>query len=802
MKKVYALLLTTLLGSMAFSQSRITGLIKDSTQKEAIPFVSVSLFKKADAKTPVKTAFSDKEGRFSIITDTGAYTMVLTHTAFAKKTVSVEKAAGLDLDLTTIYMQAVAGQLGNVTVTATRPLIEQSIDKITYNVENDPAAKTETATDILRKTPFITVDGDGNVSLNGQSNFKILMNGKETAMFARNVKEALQGFPGALIVKIEVITAPSAKYDAEGVGGIINIITKKKVIGYNGSLSSYYSTVNTYSESINLNLKTGKLGITGFYSLSGVRPQKSISLSETEAFDPTVFAKRSFDGIRTRKSFYNTGNLEISYELDSLNTVVAYGNLSGGHSNSLLDQQIVTTYAAAPNTTSTLRQDVSAEYPGSGVGADYTRKFARHPEQELVVRLNGQFNRNEDVNTSVQDNPDKDRFVLNNSESRNKEYTVQLDYVKPINKQQRLETGAKVIMRKAQSDFESLLKYNQSEDYKFNPDNTDRFQYNQEVYSGYGSYSLSLKKYSLRLGLRVEHTLINGDFITSKTKVEQDYTKFIPNVSVSRKFSPSLTSVLSYNQRLQRPYITNLNPFVNNNDSLNISYGNPNLGPQVLHTLTLQNRISKGKVFAGVTLTGSYSNDMIAQYVEYNKVTGVTSTTSGNVGEEKQLTLTFNINAPISKKVSVYGGILSRYNKTENTINKTQQVESLSGGVFIGYSYKLTNKFTITGSGNVMQLPKTLAYTNSLTYFYQVNLGYKVIGEKLSVTANFNNMHSKYFDFKNTIENANFRTVNTNRNLYRTIFFGATWRFGKLKEQASKKKGVNNDDLIQGQSNG
>ena len=802
MKQVYTLFFALLFVTAAMGQSTITGTVKDSAQQVAIPFVSVSLYKATDAKTPIMTALSDKDGHFSLTVDTGHYTLILTHTAFARKAITVQKLERENLDLVAVYLSPVAGQLGNVTVRATRPLIEQSSDKITYNVENDPAAKTETASDILRKTPLITVDGEGNVQLNGQSNFKILLNGKETAMFAQNVKEALKGFPGALIVKIEVITSPSAKYDAEGVGGIINIITKKKVVGFNGSLSSHYSTLNNYSESINLNIKTGKVGITGYYSLSGVRPQKSIVLSETEAFDPTVFATRHFDGRRTRKSFYNSGNLELSYEVDSLNTLVAYGNVGGGHSNSLLDQQILTTYTSAPATQSRLNQDVSAEYPSSSVGADYTRKFANKPEQELSFRFNGQFSRNEDMNSSIQDNPGQDRFVLNNSESRNKEYTVQLDFVKPLRKSHRLETGTKVIARRAESDFGSLIKYNQAEEYMNNPMNTDRFQYHQEVYSAYGSYSATWKKYNVRLGLRLEHTTINGDFVTSKTQVEQDYTKLIPNVHISRKFTPSLTSTLAYNQRLQRPYITNLNPFVNNNDSLNIYYGNPNLGPQVLHTLTLQNRITKGKTFMNVMLYGSYSDNLITQYVDYNKVTGVTSTTSGNVGNEWQFTASFNINTSIGAKLNAFTSVLGRYNKTENTLNKMQQVESFSGAAFVGYTYKVTSKFTFSGSGGVHQLPQTLLNKSNLMAFYQFNFGYKVIGEKLSVTAYFNNMHSKYFDYKNTIENANFRTVNTNRNLYRVVYFGATWRFGKLKEQASKKKGVNNDDLLQGQSNG
>jgi hypothetical protein len=802
MKQVYALLLTQILAVTVFSQSSITGTIKDSAQQVVVPFVSVSLYKASDTKIPVKTLVSDKEGHFDLTADTGNYTLVLTHTAFARKAIAIQNQSGSNVDLSIIYLNPKAGLLGNVTVRATRPLIEQSNDKITFNVENDPAAKTETASDILRKTPLVTVDGEGNVQLNGQSNFKILLNGKETAMFAQNVKEALKGFPGALIVKIEVITSPSAKYDAEGVGGIINIITKKKVVGYSGSLSTHYSTLNNYSESINLNVKTGKVGITGFYSLSGMQPQKSISLSETVAYDPTVFATRSLYGMRTRKSFYNSGNLEISYELDSLNTMVAYGNLGGGHSSAKLEQHIFTAYDASSSSTSLLSQDVTAEFPSSGVGADYIRKFARKPEQELSLRFNGQFSRNEDVNSSLQDNPGQDRIVLNNSDSRNKEYTMQLDFTKPLKKNQRLETGAKVITRRAESDFESLLKYNQSEQYKSNPSNTDRFQYHQQVFGGYGSYNINVKDYGIRLGLRLEHTTINGDFITSKTEVAQQYTRLIPNVNISRKFSPSLTSVLSYTQRLQRPYITNLNPFVNNNDSLNISYGNPNLGPQVSHTLTLQNRITKGKTFMNLMFYGNYSNNLITQYVSYNKATGVTSTTSGNVGEERQFSMSFNINTPIGKKLNVFTSALGRYNKTENTINKAETVESFSGATFVGYSYRVTPKFTFSGSGGIMQMPKTLIYTNAANYFYQFNFGYKFFGEKLSVTANFNNMHSKYFNYKATINNASFRTVNTNRNLYRVVYFGATWRFGKLKEQTSKKKGVTNDDLIGGQSNG
>src|SRR4030095_9209450 len=164
-----------------------------------------------------------------------------------------------------VQLSRATGMLKEVVVTAQRPLVEQSDDKIVFNVEDDPTSKTETAIEILRRTPFITVDGEDNIKVNGKSNFKVLLNGRETSMFARNVKEALRGFPGVLISKIEVITAPSAKYDGEGVGGLINIITKKKVAGYNGTLSSFSRTVDKINAfSVNGNAKFGNFGISGF----------------------------------------------------------------------------------------------------------------------------------------------------------------------------------------------------------------------------------------------------------------------------------------------------------------------------------------------------------------------------------------------------------------------------------------------------------------------------------------------------------------------------------------------------------
>jgi outer membrane receptor for ferrienterochelin and colicin len=779
----------------AQAKAGLKGQVADSTSKP-LAYVTVSLSREKAAQ-PLGTTYTDAKGSFSFAAvDTGIYVVTVSHAGYAPQEKTVR--TGSDIAPLSFSLHPANAILQGITVTGRRPLVEQSDDKLTYNVENDPAAKTETAIDLLRKTPFVSVDGDNNVQVNGQSNFKVLLNGRETAMFSQNVKEALKGFPGALISKIEVITSPSAKYDAEGVGGIINIITKKKVAGYNGSLSSYYSTNNMFSENANASVKWGKLGITGYYSLSAGNRQRGANLNETVAKVPSLFSRRTISGKRLSDYFYNFGNLEVSYEMDSLNTVSAYGNLSGGRSSSMLDQEVTTQPASGTTQISSFDQETRNVYPTSSVGLDYIRRFKKNKLREFSLRMNGQFSKNNGRNNSVQSASSYQRFVNNNSESDNKEYTIQTDYAVSLPKGERLEIGAKAILRRASSDFESLEKYEEGVPYKINPANTNVFRYQQEVYSAYGSYNFKLRAYALRVGTRAEHTDIKGDFTSSNTLVAQHYTNLIPNIQVTRRWSPRYTGVLSYTLRLQRPYITNLNPFRNNNDSLNIFYGNPELGPQTIHNVSLQNRFVLGKTFAGLTLTGSYSNSLIMQYAEFDKASFITTTTYGNLGEEYQVSLGMNVNSAVTPKWNLGANGVGRYNSVRSTRPGLPQRAGFSGSLFGNSSYKVTPKFTISGSGGMMRSSYTILNSGTFQGFYQVNFGYKFLKDKLSATINFNNFLKKDMEFRTIADNENFRTKTVFSNPYRVVFFGVTWNFGKLTENVSKKKGVTNDDLVGG----
>jgi outer membrane receptor protein involved in Fe transport len=795
-------------GTALYAQTKkasVTGYVKDSVHNKPLAFATVSLFMHNDLTQPLKSTYTKDNGKFQLSEiDTGSYAIVISYTGFIEKQIPVQISGDGQSQEFNIVLSATDGStLKGVTIVARRPLIEQSDDKVTFNVENDPMSKSQTAIDILRKTPFVSVDGDGNVQVNGQSNFKVLLNGRETAMFAQNVKEALKGFPGSVITKIEVITSPSAKYDAEGVGGIINIITKKKVVGYNGSIFTAVTNTGWYNFNTSFSAKFGKIGATVNYGGNIANNIKGISRTETTPFTPAAFTQRIMDGKRDFSNLWQYGNAELSWEMDSLNTISAYGDINGGWNKAKVRQTITTQFPAGSSTESFYDLDSRNEYPTKSIGADYIRKFNSHKDKEFSIRMNTEFGTSNTFLNSIQDNPTgmNDRFIENRSVAKNRQYTLQSDYTLPLGKGKKIEAGVKTIVRNAASDFRSGIKTTAGENYKTNPGNTDNFDYSQNVYSAYSTYYFKLNKTSFRLGARVEQTEVDGDFSSSKTTVKQSYLKVLPNVQISTKFNNRYTMSLNYSMRLQRPFINNLNPFVNNNDSLNISFGNPQLDAQTVHTLSVQNRYSKDGVFVGLTLSGSYSDNMIVPFATFDKTTGVTSTTSGNFGEEYQLNMSGNVNIKFNKdwSMSVNGNV--RYNKVQNKSNSSQVNDGISGNANLNSNYSINKRFNTFLYAGFSRSPVTIQESFPFNHWYGLGIEYKMFKEKLGVGLNTGNFFKKDFDFNRKLVDAQFSTTTVTTIPMRNFGVNVSWRFGKLNESVSKKKGVSNDDLIKSSNN-
>ncbi|WP_169306822.1 outer membrane beta-barrel family protein [Pedobacter polaris] len=773
----------------------VKGSVVDSITKT--PVDAALLLQDAETLKTIKTGLTDLKGSFTLTAiPAGNYKLSIGAMGYKTRIVPINKIDSGILDLGTVLLAATSTRLKQVEIVATKPLIETTDDKIIYNAENDAAAKGSNAIDLLRKTPFVTVDGNDNIQLNGQSNFKVLLNGKETSLFALNLKDALKGFPGALVRKIEIITSPSAKYDAEGIGGIINIITDKKIAGSNGSVSSYYSTLTNYQGSANFNVRTGKIGITSMLSSSGsFSPIQSSTQSNTRTFNGMPYAQRILTGDRAGKNLGTFGTLEISYDIDSVNTLSAYASLGTSSRNSTLNQSINTIVTSDANSGGSLNLITDGGTDTDGFGLDYIKKGKKNKEEEFTVRFNGQLSKSKTITTSFQTGALASLDLMNDNREKNAEYTFQTDYSKPISALQKLETGIKVIARKAVSDYESLFRTNTADPYLPNPANTNNFRYRQHVYSAYASYNFKLGSYALRAGIRTEYTAVEGNFITTSKPITQSYTNFIPNLQATYKWNDKLSSVLSYTIRLQRPSITNLNPFIYNTDPLNITFGNPNLGAQTFHNVNLQTRFIKGNTFAGLTLYGSLSNNMISQYALFDPSTGVTSTTSGNIGKEKQISVIMSFSTKINKLNFGLNSIV-RYNSVQTNSGLPVLQEGFSGNLFFNGNYKLNNWFNLSGSGGFLKQSYSVLGRGGSFIPYQVNVGYTLIKDKLSGTVNFNNFFKKDFNNKTYVQTDAFEQVNSNVSPYRVTYFGLTYKFGRLKENVSRKKGVSNDDLL------
>lgn len=256
------------------------------------------------------------------------------------------------------------------------------------------------------------------------------------------------------------------------------------------------------------------------------------------------------------------------------------------------------------------------------------------------------------------------------------------------------------------------------------------------------------------------------------------------------------TLVFGYIKRLQRPYIWDLNPFVTNNDSLNISYGNPDLGPQTVHAVNAQLRLSKGNTFAGINLEGSYSDNKILQYSTFEPQTGVTKTTSLNIGKEFQLSLNLNISTKFTPKWSINLNGSVRYATVTNNANRAQTNSGFGGTLFMNTTYKFTDKFSASTLLGFWKEPQTIQTTYPFNTWHNVALNYKVFHDKISISLRAVNYFEKTRDFKNITRDQNFTNTNINTQIRRGGVLALTWNFGKLTENVSKKKGVTNDDLL------
>ncbi|MFM9053029.1 MAG: TonB-dependent receptor domain-containing protein, partial [Bacteroidota bacterium] len=571
---------------------KITGTVFDSLSGKAVPYGTIALFEKGSTK-PIDGTVTDEKGTFKLKNlRNGKYKVTVSFIGYESRSFDslVVSEKNLYIDLGNIQLPPSATILKEAVVEGEKPLIEMKVDKLVYNADKDISVKGGNSSDVLRKVPMVSVDLDGNVSLQGTQNIRILINDKPSTLMASSVADALKMIPADEIEKVEVITSPSAKYDAEGTGGIINIITKKKnVQGVSGSVnagagtrsSNLFSNINFRQGRWGTGLNLGGFGYLGIGSLNNLRvstiPGSTIDNYLLQSGDNIAYGFGPFAQLTADIDLTSKSSLSGSLRLNNFN------NGSRGDTKNDFSFDGNNYFTAFTNEYKTVTNGLSYD-----ANIDYKKSF-RKKEQELSVSAQlSRNNRTTDYDVDRIGNADTAYYKESSlNKNLNTEKTLQIDYVHPLTKKFTLETGAKTIFRDVSSDYSYDTCDFAQDAFVEDVSRGNYFDYKQNVFAGYGQGTLQLGKFGIKAGLRYEYTQVEGALQQGDTSFSNDFGNWVPTATFSYSKPGKFNAKISYTRRIQRPGMTYLNPWVNTSDSLNISYGNPELDPEVSHSFEL-----------------------------------------------------------------------------------------------------------------------------------------------------------------------------------------------------------------------
>jgi outer membrane receptor protein involved in Fe transport len=801
------------LTAAAQGNSRITGTVSDSTSNKPVEFATIALNDPTTNK-PVDGTVADDQGKFTLtkVAD-GNYVISITFIGFETKSIPVRVGDKKEVDLGTIKISPVAQQLKEVTVEGERALIEERVDRTIYNAENDQTAKGGDATDVLKRVPLLTVDMDGNVSLRGNQNITVLINNKPSSIVASNVADALKQIPADQIKTVEVITSPSAKYDAEGSAGIINIVTKKNnlqglTMGIDVGAGNRGSNLG-----LNGNYRKGKMG----FSLGGWgRANYNVKGNfENEQITPNGINVQT-SGSRNRGLFGNY-NFGWDYDINDKNSLAASVRFGVRNHKNFQDNLLAEFYSFDGALLSSSLRDAISDNASNNVDVSltYTHLYAK-PSRELSFQ--GLYGRNNNQNNFVNNQYSaSDGSILertkNLNDSYNQEATIQVDYQTPISTNQMFEIGGKNILRKAVSDFTYFRASGSDGEYVIDTDRnlSNNLNYDQNVTAGYLAYTLSTKKgYSFKAGSRYEYTTINAYTQTDDNIEIPAYGVVVPSVNVSKKLKAG-TLKASYNRRIQRPSIRFLNPNIQASNPLNVTIGNPTLDPEYTNNYEL----GYSTFFKGTTvnLTTFYrnTNDGIQSVrdVIANDPTDADTvrTTYQNIGSENAYGASLFMSVNIGK-LTLNGGGDVFYAMLDNNNPDPLYRASNEGWVLNGRifgSYNLDKgwglQFFSFGRGRQVQLQGT----QGSFYMYSLAVRKEFNEKRGSVGIGFENFAQSNIKIKTSLESPVLTQRSTNIMYNSGVRVNFSYRIGKMSMEnrpRRRARGINNDDLKEGDGGG
>lgn len=786
-------------GLMAGAITNVTGLIVDASSSEPCVNAVYHIFNAADTINPVINNVTEIDGRFSEeIPNSGNYLLKAEYLGLKPLSVpfTVDGSA-TSLDLGEISLEPDAAMLSEVVVAVKKPVVVSDGANITYNASEDPATQTLSVLDLLRKIPMVTVDGQDNIRLKGSSDFKIYLNGRPNPMFNSEPQRVLKAMPASSVLKVEVLTEPGAKYDAEGIGGILNIVTQEQTVasapdGFAGSIYAGFGARNC-DAGASLRGKKGNFSFDSGLDYSNGRIFKRASY----ASEVTEYLTSENHDVMTRQTNqpnsnsydYVGGRLGFSWEPDSRNLFTGALNFT-----IVSASQLATTLSTLSNrlnpevSTSCEKLDVDFSERSLSANAAYQHTFLN--KSSIVASYQyASSHQPVDVRKTSADNLDGlSNGVLTsyNMKTDDNEHTAQIDYSLPLaDAKHTVEMGLKGIKRLNYSDSKTVVD-------GVSPENVDMKQF-QDIGAVYATYAGNYSNITLKGGLRYEYTHMGVDYRTAGyDDFSSDLNDLVPDVAVSWSITPSRILRAAYNMRISRPGVSQLNPYQWSISEGEVRCGNPDLSSQKSHAASL--------AFTGFTRSLTFNlkaeyrfiNNLISSYSYFND--GVIYDSYINAGRKQDAELSAFVNCNFSSRLQV--GINGSVAYTRYKI-KSMGVENSGWPVNINanLSYTMPWDVRLSAYGGWSGRNYQVQGWHDGWHYYGLGITKAFLSDRLEVTLNTMNCFEKFLDMKSLTETPEIRQRSEFKFQNWSVGLNIRWNFGNLTSRMKQTRlNISNDD--------
>jgi len=793
LRKILGLALCLSFAQAAFAQHKgnVSGIVKTNLGK-GIAYTSVAL-KYSDDKI-FKGVLTDSVGRFVFANvPNGSYKLVVSSMGHLNHTVpsfQINEAKHIH-EFAKIQLADDTKQLSTVTVSGQKKVIEQSMDKMTLNIENSILAEGNTALELLERAPGVKIDSDGKISLKGRTGVTVMMNGKLTYLSATELALLLKATNSSSISKIEIINSPSSKYDAAGNAGIINIVMKKnQVKGLNGSVSANGGAGRNarYGSGFNLNYRSSNFNVYGNYNYAYRGETEYLDFIRRFADGQVATSRTSTQRTETNEPL-NTHNFRvgIDYEIDSNNVIglLVNGNL-GRYTHDSETSNLIR------NSQGTLLSDMLTQnydkqtWESLTYNLNYLHRFAKKG-RELSADLDfapNRFSSNLNLDTYTRPNADFPNGDLARRRgtvpAKTDVYVAKIDYADVLNEQIKLETGAKSSFIEADNN----LVYHQfkNNDWEFDATSSNHFRYQEQIYAAYLNVMAEFGKTSIQAGLRGEYTNTNGDQITTNTVFTRDYFQLFPNVAVNQNLNTNNQIQLSYSRRIERPNYSALNPFRMFRDPSLYYEGNPHLKPELTQNIVF-NHVFKSRFTT--SLNYSRTKDVMTWVTGQNDATNTTFEAPQNLPSLINYGISFTAQMDYFKWWS--GTNFANIFRNEYDL-ADEQKKLTSFSVNTQNSFKIAKGFgaelnAFYNSSSVYGIIKERSYWAVSTAFQK-----SVLNDKGSIKLAINDI----FQTNNYRNDTHYQNINMYSRIWidsRRAILSFTYRFGKQFESRTRKTG-------------